>query len=236
MPASSPQTDTSNADLRVPMPDVIQFVRQLSHDLRNQLNAAELQSAYLKEIAEDPEIKEEVQRLRGMLSEFGSALQRLTAALAPVKLTEMRYEAAAFIEDLQQKIAMQFPENNDDITWEIHVGGSAMDIDPQLLQQAMLELIANAFQHARATGPIRIHATANGELALRIIEPKTAFEDSTEEWGREPFRYVKHGHYSLGLHRARNIVEAHRGRLAAHHDPSSSSLITTVVLPLAGET
>ena len=41
------------ADIQVSMPDVVKFVRQLAHDLRNHLNAAELQSAYLDEIAED---------------------------------------------------------------------------------------------------------------------------------------------------------------------------------------
>ena len=63
------------------MPDVVKFVRQLSHDLRNHLNAAELQSAYIAEIAEDPELKEEIKRLRAMISEVGASLQRVTSAL-----------------------------------------------------------------------------------------------------------------------------------------------------------
>ena len=33
------------------MPDVVKFLRQLGHDLRNHLNAAELQSAYVAELA-----------------------------------------------------------------------------------------------------------------------------------------------------------------------------------------
>ena len=32
------------------MPDIVKFIRQLGHDLRNHLNAAELQAAYLAEI------------------------------------------------------------------------------------------------------------------------------------------------------------------------------------------
>src|SRR3954451_5920997 len=94
-------------DLVVPMPTVVNFLRQLSHDLRNQLNAAELQSAYLKEIASEGEIKDEVQRLRGMLGEMSTALQRLTISLASPKLNEMSYEAAMFLEDLQEKVANQ---------------------------------------------------------------------------------------------------------------------------------
>ena len=65
--------------------------------------------------------------------------------------------------------------------------------------------------------------------AVRVV----SFTGSTENWGREPFRKVGHGHYGLGLYRVRNIIEAHRGRLHVRHDQPSSSLVTTVVLPLA---
>ena len=67
MPVSHDQQETpAGADIQVPMAVVVRFIRQLSHDLRNDLNAAELQSAFLKEIAEDGESRRaEVQRLRG---------------------------------------------------------------------------------------------------------------------------------------------------------------------------
>jgi len=210
-------------------------VRQLSHDLRNQLNAAELQSAYMKEVAEDSELKEEVQRLRGMLSEMGTSLHRLTTLLATPNLTEMQYDAKAFLEDLEQKVRTQFPEQSSEIAWDAKVGTDSINIDPQLLQQAMLELISNALQHERGSGNIAIQASTSSELRVTITEPKTGFAQSVEHWGREPFRKVKHGHYGLGLHRARNIIEAHRGRLEARHDPSSSSLITTVALPIVAQ-
>lgn len=235
MSASATPTEQTANELHVPMPDVVRFIRQLSHDLRNQLNAAELQSAYLKEIAEDGEVKDEIQRLRAMLSELGSALQRLTGMLAPARLTEMQYEAAAFLEDLRDKVAAAMPEKNGELAWDVNVGDAALNIDPQILQQAMLELITNAFQHERGTGPVRIEGRVNSEFSIALVEPKSNFVGSTEEWGREPFRKVKHGHYGLGLLRARSIIEAHRGRLEARHDAAASSLITTVSLPLAGK-
>ncbi len=54
----------------VPWPDIVKFVRQLGHDIRNNLNAVELQSAYLAELANELEIKGEVSRLREMISEI----------------------------------------------------------------------------------------------------------------------------------------------------------------------
>ena len=83
MAAPAESNSTPKPDLLVSLPDVVTFVRQLAHDLRNHLNAAELQSAYLAEIADDPELKEEINRLRAMVSEVGATLQRLTAAAEP---------------------------------------------------------------------------------------------------------------------------------------------------------
>lgn len=225
-------TPDAASSLQVPMPDVVGFVRQLSHDLRNHLNAAELQSAYLNEITEDAELKEELARLRAMLSEMGASLSSVTGLLVPVKLTEMPYEATAFVEDLRTKLAQRHPEQADAIEWSITTEDAMLWIDPQILQQAMLELFTNAFLHARGEGTIQAAAEVrDGVFSFTMREPKSAFEGSTENWGREPFRKVKHGHYGLGLPRVRSIIAAHHGQLQAHYDPSASSLVTTVSLP-----
>ena len=47
----------------IPWDNFIKFVRQLSHDLRNQLNAAELQAALIGELTSDEELKLEARRI-----------------------------------------------------------------------------------------------------------------------------------------------------------------------------
>lgn len=219
------------------MPDVVKFVRQLGHDLRNHLGAVELQAAYIAEIAEDPELKEEVKRLRAMISEMGASLQRVTSALSAVRLTLMPYGGTDFLEDLRQKLAADYPDESAKIEWSVQVGDVILQIDPQSLQPALMELFANAFRHDRAEGVISVEARIeNDRFALTIREPKRNFERSTENWGREPLRTIDQGHYGLGLHRSRDIIETHRGQLNARYDNAASSLITTVALPLAEST
>ena len=226
---------TESQSLTVPMTDVVRFVRQLSHDLRNSLNAVELQSAFLNEVAEDAEMKSELQRLRGMLSNMGDNLQRLTGALAEIQLVDMPYKAADLLEDLRGAIAAKFPEQSGAITWNVDVGDAIIQIDPQLLQQALLELFANAFQHERGEGQIEAKAEmAEGQFVFTLREPKTSFAHPMETWSREPFRCLRHGHYGLGLPRVRTIIEAHRGQFSAGYDSALSSLVTTVALPRAG--
>ncbi|MEP6822359.1 MAG: hypothetical protein ABI946_08425 [Chthoniobacterales bacterium] len=231
--SSSSQGENSTQEIQVPLAHVAAFVRQLSHDLRNHLNAAELQSSYLGELSEDAEMKDEVKRLRGMLAEMNASLQRVTQALAAVKLTLMPYEAVNFVEDLRRKLAMEFPAETDAIEWKMGGGKADLNIDPQILQPAFLEIFANAFQHERGPGVLRATAEMNGsEFTFTLTEPKTTFSEETETWGRRPFSKMKHGHYGLGLPRVLDIIEAHQGRLHAHYDSGASSLVTTVVLPL----
>jgi K+-sensing histidine kinase KdpD len=234
MSAPAEPNSTPDANIQVPLPDVVKFVRQLGHDLRNHLNAAELQSVYIAEVAKDPELKDEVKRLRGMISEMGASLQRVTSALSAARLTLMPYGAADLVEDLRQRLAADYPDENARIEWSVQVGGAILQIDPQSLQPALMELFANALRHERADDVISVEARIEeGHFVWTIREPKRSFERSTENWGREPFRTIGQGHYGLGLHRSRAIIEAHRGQLNARYDSSASSLITTVALPLA---
>lgn len=214
------------------MADVVKFVRQLAHDLRNHLNAAELQSAYLAEIADDPELKEEIKRLRAMVSELGENLQSLTVALSQPRLTEMPYAAADFVGDLRQRLTIDYAKYCAQIEWNTQVGDASLQIDPQALIPALTELFANAFQHDRGGGVISVEARIEGtRFVLTIREPKEKFEASTDNWGREPLRSVGRGHYGLGLFRSRAIIEAHGGQLEARYDRATSSFITTAVLP-----
>jgi K+-sensing histidine kinase KdpD len=217
----------------VPWADMVKFVRQLSHDIRNNLNAVELQSAYLAELAEEGEMKTEVQRLREMISQIGISLQRLTAGLSQVNPNLIPYPAADFVEDLKQKLAKEFPENAAKMTWDVQLKDASLQVDPQLAQQAFLEIFSNAFQHERNIKSITAKAYIDkNRFVFELREPKARFELSTENWGREPLRNVSQGHYGLGLNRARSIAEAHGGEFRAEYDRKTSTLITTLTLPI----
>ena len=220
----------------VPWNDAVRFIRQLSHDLRNDLNAIELQSAYIVELENNKEFKKEIKRLREMISGLASTLQRLSRAVGEVKATLIPYQAADFMQDLREKIDRDFPKESREISWDIQLNDGMLNVDPQFFEEAFTELFANAFRHDHDKGPLLAKAKIDHKRFLfSLHEPKPGFNLSTEDWGREPLGKISHRHYGLGLNRVRTIIEAHGGKLLAQYDPDVSALITTLTLPVSRE-
>jgi K+-sensing histidine kinase KdpD len=234
MAAAAPPGNQS--DINVSWDNIVRFVRQLSHDLRNDLNAAGLQAAFVSELTgEDAELKEEVKRLRALISKLAVTLEGISSAVGQISPNMMPYRVSDFVEDVRQKILKDFPAESAAVNWENQTSDAMVSIDPQLLQLALLEIFRNAFQHERGEGPLAADARINNEkFVFTLSEPKARFELSTENWGREPIGKVGQGHYGLGLNRVRVILKAHGGELRAQYDPKASELVTTITLPISG--
>jgi K+-sensing histidine kinase KdpD len=220
--------------LNVPWNDVVRFVRQLSHDLRNDLNAIELQSAYIGELTQEQEVTSEIKRLREVVSSMNSTLQLLSRAVGEVAPNFVTYPAGEFLIDMRTQIERNFAKEDHEVTWDVQLQDEMLNIDPQLFQEVFVELFANAFQHDRGNGALIARASiSDGKFVFRLHEPKAVFSSNTQNWGREPLRNIRQRHYGLGLNRVRGIVEVHGGRLQAQHDPKAATLISTMTLPIS---
>jgi len=218
----------------VPWSDTIRFVRQLSHDLRNDLNAIELQSAYIAELTQGQELTNEIKRLREVVSGMNSTLQLLSKAVGEIAPNLVSYPAGEFLTDMRTQIERNFSKESHEITWDVQLQGGMLNIDPQLFQEVFVELFANAFQHDRGSGALVAKARISDERFLfSLYEPKAVFSLDTQNWGREPLHNIRQRHYGLGLNRVRAIIEAHGGELQAQHDPKAATLISTVALPIS---
>jgi K+-sensing histidine kinase KdpD len=226
---------SSEVPMSVPWGDMVRFVRQLSHDLRNDLNAIELQSAYIGELTQDQELTGEIKRLREVVSGMNSTLQLLSRAVGEIKPNLVAYPAGEFVTDMRTQIERSFPKEHHEITWDVQLQDGMLNVDPQLLQEVFVELFANAFQHDRGRGALVAKARiSDGRFLFSVCEPKAVFSSDTRNWGREPLRNIIQRHYGLGLNRARSIMQAHGGELQAQYDPDATTLVSTVKLPTSG--
>ena len=229
--SSEPATDS----LTVPWRDTVRFVRQLSHDLRNDLNAIELQSAYIGELTKDQELTSEIKRLREVVTGMNSMLQLLSRAVGEVAPNVVTYPVSEFLADMRTQIERNFSKENHEITWDVQLQDGTLNIDPQLFQEVFVELFANAFQHNRGRGALVAKArTSDGRFIFSLYEPKAVFSLDTQNWGREPLHNIRQRHYGLGLNRIRAIIEAHGGELQAHYDPEAATFVSTMALPMSG--
>ena len=220
--------------LTVPWSDTVRFVRQLSHDLRNDLNAIELRSAYIGELTQDQELTSEIKRLREVVSDMNSTLQLLSRAVGEVTPNVITYPAGEFLADMRTQIERNFSKENHEITWDVELQDGILNIDPQLFQEVFVELFANAFQNDRGKGPLVATARiSDGQFLFSLHEPKAVFSSETQNWGREPFRNIRQRHYGLGLNRIRAIIQAHGGELQAQYDPKAATLVSTMALPMS---
>ena len=222
------------ADGNVPWENFVKFVRQLSHDLRNQLNAAELQSALIGELTNDTEIKSEIHRLRELVSQLGVTLQSLSASVAEPRPTALPYAAKDFIADMQKKIAHEFPEKGQAVKWEVLSTGATLNIDPELTEWAATELFRNAFRHDLAGDEVQAQGSIEGDWFTFSIRETKKEEIDPAQW-TQPLQNVSYGHYALGLRRARKIIAAQGGELTAKFDPASQTLTSTITLPCSTE-
>jgi signal transduction histidine kinase len=228
---------SSSETLQIPYTRIAAFVRQVTHDVRNNLNSLDLQAAYATELITDPEAAAEVKRLRGIIQTSAKQLQALSANFQNSTPHPVTYQADILIEDLRERLAKAFPETAADVTWTIELAVEQVEVDVEMFFGAMLELIRNAFQFRGNGAKVEVSVGAEeGEFVIEICEKTPAPATPPEHWGEEPFVSSRRSGYGLGLFRVRRSVAAHHGTLSFVYDSSRAQLKSRVALPLATST
>jgi len=204
------------------------FVRQHTHDLRNELNGLDLEAALLADIVTDPEARASVDRMRVEIRKIAANLRTLSTRFAEVRPSRMVIPARElFLIWQDQLTALEGLE----VDWIDQLGEEQVNVDPTTVAQALREILVNA--HAfRVGGKLRAVAQGNGSLVFELHEPKTDTIDPAR-WGRSPLDSTRHGCYGLGLCTVLQTIEANEGSVSWRFAAEEKSLVTTVTFPLA---
>ena len=233
--SESPGGGNRNGDtVLVPFDRVAAFVRHFSHDVRNTLNAMDLQTAFAVEIATDPEVVEELKKVRSMINQSARMLQGVSNNFWLNEPNLIEYSARILVEDLRDRMSRLLPEHTAQIEWTNDLQEEKIAVDLEMLCSATGELLKNAFHFGEPGHRVAVRASvADGQFALELREPRKSVASPPESWGREPLLSSRRGGYGLSLFHARAILKAHAGDIAITHDPVAALLLTRVSLPVA---
>jgi signal transduction histidine kinase len=229
---SEPPSPFENAP-PVPLPRLVKFIKQITHDVRNGLNAIDLQSAYVAEIAGNGEIAEECAKLRRMVAHVTREMQELSGRFGEVRPVVMEYPMDEFVRGLKETVDEEFQTQAKRIVWEVKAGEQELEMDYTLLLNVLLELTRNAINFREGDKAIHFTAWTERENAVfEVRQSRTQEVTDADTWGRAPLSSSRRGGYGLGLFYVRRILDTLGGTLEPAYDANSGELRVRLILPL----
>lgn len=214
---------TPNPDLT--WPAVAAFVRQLTHDVRNQLNGLELEAALMADSVPQPEILEGVIRIREQLHHTASHMKSLSSKFADPSpmLTRMPALELFLIFKEQAEAMGDLPP----MEWSHTLKDELIEVDAGELATAAKELFSNARDFGAGESCKFEGRKNDGHIVYKLQQSKSAPVE-TKGWGYVPFMSTRRNSYGLGLWETRRLVEASRGSITHEYDPAARALVTTL--------
>ena len=214
-----------------------QFLSDASHELKTPLTVILSSADLLKETAREEQqqyvdnISVESRRMRALVEDM-LTLSRTesgrAAPFAPVDLSDLVTDAALRFEPVAFEAGhpLQYDIQND-----VSLSG-----DRQQLDQLLDILLDNAVKYAAANAPIRLTLNTSGKTAVLAVEnpgepiPADKLPHLFERFYRVDDARSGTDGFGLGLSIAQQIVQRHRGTIAAASDNGVTRF--TVTLPL----
>jgi len=217
----------------IPLPRLVNFVRQVTHDVRNGLNAIDLQTALIAEIAGEGEIGEELGKLRKMVAHVTGDMQQLSGHFAELRPLLMQYPVQEFLQGLKESVEEELGTQAKRIVWEIRFEDEEMDMDYTLLTAALTELARNAIYFREGDQAIHFNAwDEDGNVVFEVRQSRSQPVTGADQWGREPLVSSRRGGYGLGLYYVRRITDSLGGALDAGYDAKAGELRVRLILPI----
>ena len=148
--------------------------------------------------------------------------------------------AARIVEDAVGFAEIEARKKSIAIAVAVEPGLPALDVDPILIEQVLLNLLKNAIDAMdRALVrriDVEVRRASEGTAEIAVIDRGSGIPDAHVASLFQPFFSTKSEGMGMGLSICRSIVEFHRGRLSVGPNPDpGGGTIMRFTLPLAGE-
>ncbi len=216
---------------------------QIVHQIRSPVTSLELLTSLLADqLGDDPVHGEIIGEIRQSLGRLERTLSNLLHFLGSGRIERVSVP----IRELMERALRAVPRSQIQSTIEFRIAVSPVDleaaVDPELLEQVLINLVTNAVQAMPSGGSLVLGAEAVLDDADSVAEVRLTVEDTgagipAAELERifDPFVTGRAHGTGLGLTLVHNVVEAHGGTLEMQSEVGRGTRVT-VLLPTAPET
>jgi len=208
------------------------------HEIRNRLSSVKMNvQALERRVGSDPTFTElariaveQVQRVEAMLSDLLNYARPVSPEFESVAAGKV---LAATADVFKAEASMR----NVRLLVEDRSGGAVLSLDRHLLEQALSNLLRNAFEASPGGGTVTLRAVSSpgegGTVSFEVQDEGPGFDGIPPEDLFRPFFTTKEKGTGLGLAHARKITELHGGRIAAER-PEQGGAVFRLELPRSG--
>ena len=205
----------------------------VSHEIRNPLSSIKGFATYFKEryhdVPENQQISDlmiqEVDRLNrvvGQLHEFAR----------PITISKKSIQLRTFIENSLKLIERQASENDIEIQSNITLKVESASIDPDRINQVLLNLYLNAIESMGTGGKLKVtlsESTKKDGIKVQVADTGAGIGKDDMAHIFDPYFTTKASGTGLGLAIAHNIIEAHDGDIKVESRLDQGTTITILL-------
>lgn len=242
---SSSKKSSSRREAASPLPPktkipkwISQLAGGLVHEMKNPLSIINMNLQLLQESMAEPQnnkeqrilkklnvLMEEISRLDNILNDFLRFSRSQTLNRTECSLNDVLEEVLEFVDpealQNQVKILKHFDESIPPV-----------EIDRNLMKQALLNLVLNALQAMQKGGELIIKTERNGsDVYLDVIDTGPGIPADKLEKIWDLYYSSKQTGTGLGLPTTKNIIKAHNGEIWVESEENKGSKFT-IKLPL----
>ncbi|WP_017727675.1 sensor histidine kinase [Halalkalibacterium ligniniphilum] len=219
-----------------------QFLSNVSHDIRTPLTYIKAYSALMKEKnVSVEEVKEqsaiihsEAIRMERLVNDLFQ-LMKLEEGKLPMTITEVNLNE--LLNSIIQKLQLEATQKNIQLDLLVEKENIKSSIDPERMEQALMNLLTNALRYTPNGG--RIHVIIEDSTSSTLIKIADTGEgipsaDLPYIWDRfyrvDKSRSSRHGGSGLGLAITKQIIEQHQGKITVKSQLHKGTTFT-ITLP-----
>jgi signal transduction histidine kinase len=218
-----------------------QFIRTLSHELRNPLGAIRNATALLRRGApmETPVaiLERQTDQLMRLVSDLMDA-SRL--ALDKVSLDKARHDLRDLLVESVESVQHQFVQRHQACHLQSPARAIEVEVDASRIRQVLTNLLDNASKYSPEGSTVRVTMACHGLMArIEIHDEGVGLDAADLERVFEPFvqagsRGEATAGLGLGLSIAQHLIRQHGGTITLASPGRGRGAVVTVELPLAG--